>query len=72
MSRIPAHPKVLMEVILKRHPMTMVIALLALACLAVPAAAQVAAKPAAPAKPADMKKIVAEIAGDYEFSPGSP
>jgi nitrous oxidase accessory protein NosD len=48
--------------------MTMAIVLLALACLAVPAAAQVAAKPAAPAKPEDMKKIVAEIAGDYEFS----
>jgi hypothetical protein len=44
------------------------IALLVLALLALPAAAQVAAPQAAvQSKPVDLKKLVAEIAGDYSF-----
>ena len=42
-------------------------ALLALACLAVFAAAQAAPQAAAKAKPVDMKKLLAEIAGEYNF-----
>jgi hypothetical protein len=44
-------------------------AILVFAFLAGPvAAAQAAAQTAAQAKPEDMKKLVAEIVGDYEFS----
>lgn len=43
-------------------------ALLALACLAVPLIAQAAAQAPAQDNPADMKKLIAEIVGDYEFS----
>jgi len=43
-------------------------ALLALACLAGFAAAQAAPQAAAKDKPVDMKKLIAEIIGDYEFS----
>jgi hypothetical protein len=44
-------------------------AVLALAVLAAPVvAAQAAAQTAAQDKPVDMKKLVAEIVGDYEFS----
>lgn len=42
--------------------------LLALACLAGFAAAQAAPQAAVKDKPVDMKKLVAEIVGDYEFS----
>jgi hypothetical protein len=42
-------------------------ALLALAFLAVSAAAQAAPQAAAKAKPVDMKKLLAEIAGEYSF-----
>ena len=42
-------------------------ALLALACLAVFAAAQAAPQAAAKTKPVDMKKLLTEIAGDYNF-----
>jgi len=48
---------------MKKSILTMATALLALACLvalAVPAAAQ--------DKPVDMKKLIAEIIGDYDFS----
>ena len=43
-------------------------AFLAIVCLAGSLAAQTAAKPAAQAKPVDMKKLLAEIVGDYDFS----
>jgi hypothetical protein len=43
-------------------------AIVLLVCLAVPAAAQVAAPAAAQDKPVDLKKLIAEIVGDYEFS----
>ncbi len=45
-----------------------VLALLALVCLAGFAAAQAAPQTAAKDKPVDMKKLIAEIVGDYEFS----
>jgi len=41
---------------------------LALVCLAGFAAAQAAPQTAAKDKPVDMKKLIAEIVGDYEFS----
>jgi hypothetical protein len=44
------------------------IALLVLVLLAAPVLAQVAAPPAAQDKPVDMKKLIAEIVGDYDFS----
>ena len=44
------------------------IALLALACIVAPLAAQAAPQAAAKDKPVDMKKLLAEIVGDYEFS----
>lgn len=44
-----------------------VLALLALACLAGVAAAQAAPQAAAKDKPVDMKKLIAEIIGDYNF-----
>jgi hypothetical protein len=54
--------------------MTTAIALLALSCLAVPLAAQETAQAAAQApaqdKPVDMKKLLAEIIGEYEFATG--
>lgn len=43
-------------------------ALLGLAFLAAPVLAQAAAQPAAQDKPVDMKKLLAEIVGDYDFS----
>jgi hypothetical protein len=43
-------------------------ALLALACIVAPLAAQAAPQAAAKDKPVDMKKLIAEIIGDYEFS----
>jgi len=46
---------------------TPVLALACLAALAVPLAAQTAAPAAAQNKPVDMKKLIAEIVGDYEF-----
>ncbi len=45
-----------------------VLALLALACLAGIAAAQAAPQAAAKDKPVDMKKLLTEIVGEYEFS----
>ena len=45
-----------------------VLALLALACLVGLAAAQAAPQAAAQDKPVDMKKLIAEIVGDYDFS----
>jgi hypothetical protein len=42
-------------------------ALLVLTCLAGAAAAQTATPPAAKDKPVDMKKLLAEIVGDYSF-----
>jgi hypothetical protein len=42
--------------------------LLVLACAVAPLAASAAPQAAAKDKPADMKKLVAEIAGEYEFS----
>jgi len=44
-----------------------VLALGCLAALALPLAAQTAAPAAAQDKPVDMKKLIAEIVGDYEF-----
>ena len=48
---------------MKNSVRTMATALLALACVAV-----LAAPAAAQNKPADMKKLIAEIIGDYDFS----
>jgi hypothetical protein len=53
---------------MKNRTLTLMTALLTLACLAAPLAAQTAAKPAAKAKPVDMKKLIAEIVGDWDFS----
>ena len=51
---------------------TTILALAVLTAVAVPVAAQVAAQPAAKLaaqdKPVDMKKLLAEIVGDYDFS----
>jgi hypothetical protein len=46
---------------------TPVLALACLAALALPLAAQIAAPAANQDKPVDMKKLIAEIVGDYEF-----
>ena len=43
-------------------------AVVALLCLAAPMAAQAVAPTPAQEKPLDMKKLLAEIIGDYEFS----
>ncbi|MCK7478202.1 MAG: hypothetical protein M0C28_12930 [Candidatus Moduliflexus flocculans] len=51
-----------------RKMITPVLALACLAALALPLAAQTAAPAAAQDKPVDMKKLIAEIVGDYEFS----
>ena len=51
-----------------RRPSTAVTMVLALILLAGIAAAQAAPQAAAKDKPVDMKKLVAEIVGDYEFS----
>ena len=54
---------------MKRRLTQILTAVLAFAFLAGPvAAAQAATQTAAQAKPEDMKKLVAEIVGDYEFS----
>ena len=54
---------------MKKHLTLALTAVLALAFLAGPvAAAQAAAQTAPQDKPADLKKLVAEIVGDYEFS----
>jgi len=53
---------------MKRSLSLILMAVLALAFLAAPILAQVAAKPAAQDKPVDMKKLLAEIVGDYDFS----
>jgi len=53
---------------MKRRLSLILTAVLALACLAAPVLAQVAAPPAAQDKPVDMKKLIAEIVGDYDFS----
>lgn len=51
-----------------KTPLKLATALLALACLAGLAAAQAAPQAAAKDKPVDMKKLIAEIVGDYDFS----
>jgi len=53
---------------MKRSLSLALAAVIALAFLATPVAAQAAAQTAAKDKPVDMKKLVAEIVGDYEFS----
>ena len=54
---------------MRRHLTLALTAILVFAFLAGPvAAAQAATQTAAQAKPEDMKKLVAEIVGDYEFS----
>ena len=54
---------------MNRHLTLALTAILVFAFLAGPvAAAQAATQTAAQAKPEDMKKLVAEIVGDYEFS----
>jgi hypothetical protein len=53
---------------MKRSLSLLSAAVLALALMAAPILAQVAAKPAAQDQPVDMKKLIAEIAGDYDFS----
>ena len=54
---------------MNRHLTLALTAILVFALLAGPvAAAQAATQTAAQAKPEDMKKLVAEIVGDYEFS----
>lgn len=59
---------------MKRSFSLVLTAVLALSCLAVPLAAQAPAQAVvqAPAqdKPADMKKLLAEIIGEYEFAAG--
>ena len=59
---------------MKRSLSLVLTAVLALACLAAPMTAQATAQAAvqAPAqdKPADMKKLLAEIIGEYEFAAG--
>ena len=56
---------------LSRKSMVPLLALACLAALALPLAAQSAAPAAAQDKPVDMKKLLAEIVGDYEFAIGS-
>jgi hypothetical protein len=56
------------EVPMKRSLSLALAAVIALAFLAAPVAAQAAAQMAAKDKPVDMKKLLAEIVGDYEFS----
>lgn len=51
-----------------KRALTLMMALVVLASLAAPLAAQTAAKPAASVKPAEMKKLIAEIVGDYDFT----
>jgi hypothetical protein len=51
-----------------RKMITPVLALACLAALALPLAAQTAAPASVQEKPVDMKKLIAEIVGDYEFS----
>ncbi len=53
---------------MKRRLSLLSAAVLALALMAAPVLAQVAAQPAAQDKPVDMKKLLAEIVGDYDFS----
>jgi len=53
---------------MKRSLSLILAAVLALAFLAAPVRAQVAAQPAAHDKPVDLKKLLAEIVGDYDFS----
>ena len=53
---------------MRNRTLTLMTALMVLACLAAPLAAQTAAKPAAKAKPVDMKKLIAEIVGDWDFT----
>jgi hypothetical protein len=53
--------------VMNRFVTRSVLTLLALACLAGVAAAQAAPQAAAKAKPVDMKKLIAEIIGDYTF-----
>ena len=53
-----------------RKMITPILALACLAALALPLAAQTAAPAAAQDKPVDMKKLIAEIAGDYDFTFG--
>jgi len=59
---------------MKRSLSFVLTAVLALACLAAPTTAQATAQAAAqvPAqdKPMDMKKLIAEIIGEYEFAAG--
>jgi hypothetical protein len=50
-----------------RKMITPVLALACLAALALSLAAQTAAPAASQGKPVDMKKLIAEIVGDYEF-----
>ena len=49
---------------MKKRALTLMTALLILTCLAAPLAAQTGAK----AKPVDMKKLIAEIVGDWDFT----
>jgi len=49
---------------MKNRALTLMTALLILTCLAAPLAAQAGAK----AKPVDMKKLIAEIVGDWDFT----
>lgn len=51
-----------------RRTLTPVAVLACLAALTLPLAAQTAAPAAAQDKPVDMKKLIAEIVGDYEFA----
>jgi hypothetical protein len=55
------------EVPMKRSLSLALAAVIALAFLAAPVAAQAAAQTAAKDKPVDMKKLLAEIVGDYNF-----
>ena len=52
---------------MKTHLFRAATALLVLTCLAGAAAAQTTTPPAAKDKPVDMKKLLAEIVGDYSF-----
>jgi hypothetical protein len=50
-----------------RKMITPILALACLTALAIPLAAQAAAPAATQGKPVDMKQLIAEIVGDYEF-----
>ena len=53
---------------MKKRSTLALAAVLVVACLTIPLAAQAPAQAGAQDKPADVKKLLAEIVGDYEFA----